>query len=101
MEPSHLPVADDVSEKIRRLFALEMNPLAMVRVVVINGQRAPVLPPVATVVVVVIEPPPLPDETQFGGVLHELVARQVILRLPPILVKPAAHAKTMNDPPKT
>ena len=37
----------------------------------------------------------------MGGVLHEFVVRQVRLRLPPILLRPVAHVKTMNDPPTT
>lgn len=96
-EKRNIPLADDVSEKIRRLFPFEMKPLAMVSVVLVNGQRPP---PVPVAAVVVTEPPP-PDETQFGGVLHELVVRHVKLRLPPTLVKPAAHVKTINDPPRT
>lgn len=75
-----------------------MKPFAMVSVVLFNGQRPPVVP---VGIVVTPEPPPPPAETQFGGVLHEFVARHVRLRLPPVLVKPPAHVRTMNDPPRT
>ena len=94
-------MTDDVSEKIRRLLPFEIKPLAMLRVVLFSGQRPPLVPVAAVVTTEPPLPPPPPDETQFGGVLHELFARHVKLRLPPTLVRPAPHVNRTNDPPRT
>lgn len=93
------PLADEVSAKISMFVALDINPFVMVNEVLVTGHRAPLTIGGLTVVVVTPEPPPPPVETQLGAGLHALVAKHVTFRLPPTLVRPAAHVKTMNEPP--
>lgn len=92
-----LPLAVDVSGKINIFVAFDMNPLAIVKVVDVTGQRPPLPPGCA---VVTTEPPPPPDETQFGNCVHAPLI-QVIFKGPPTLVNPALHAIGTKAPDNT
>ena len=76
------------------LVALLMNPLAMVKLVLVTGQRAPLVPGGSAVT-----PAPV-VETQFGKVVQAPLV-QVIFSGPPTLVSPALQAISTNAPEMT
>lgn len=79
--------------------ALLMNPLAMVKLVLVTGQRAPLVPGGSVAEDIVVTPEPV-VETQLGNVVHAPLT-QVIFSGPPVLTNPALQAIGTNAPEMT
>lgn len=81
------------------LVALLMNPLAIVKLVPVTGQRAPLVPGGSVAEDTVVTPEPV-VETQFGNVVQAPLT-QVIFSGPPTLVNPALQVIGTNAPEMT